>query len=168
MRSPTSCCTPSASATPAWLEANPTRVKVGGRMMVKRVMGKASFAKLADRTGQIQLFLQRSTLGEVYDEFKGWDVGDIARRRRRAVQTQDRRAVGAASRSCALLVEVAAAAAGQVARPRRHGDPLSPALRRSHHRPSRVAQVFRTRTRDRAATCATSSTRWTSSKSRRR
>ena len=41
-----------------WLEANPTRVKVGGRMMFKRVMGKASFVKIADRTGQIQLFLQ--------------------------------------------------------------------------------------------------------------
>src|SRR5689334_6685537 len=43
-----------------WLEANPTRVRVGGRMMFKRVMGKASFAKLADRTGHIQIFLQES------------------------------------------------------------------------------------------------------------
>src|ERR1043165_9551696 len=42
---------------PEWLEANPTSVRVGGRMMFKRVMGKASFAKLADRTGHIQLFL---------------------------------------------------------------------------------------------------------------
>jgi lysyl-tRNA synthetase class 2 len=61
----------------AWLEANPTRVRVGGRMMFKRVMGKASFAKLADRTGQIQIFLQQETLGEAYEAFKGWDVGDI-------------------------------------------------------------------------------------------
>ncbi|HUO80378.1 MAG TPA: lysine--tRNA ligase, partial [Steroidobacteraceae bacterium] len=35
-----------------WLEANPTRVKVGGRILFKRLMGKASFAKIADRTGQ--------------------------------------------------------------------------------------------------------------------
>ena len=62
--------------TGEWLEANPTRVRVGGRMMFKRVMGKASFAKLADRTGQIQLFLQES-LGEPYEAFKSWDVGDI-------------------------------------------------------------------------------------------
>ncbi len=41
-----------------WLVANATPVKVGGRMMFKRVMGKASFAKIADRSGQIQLFLQ--------------------------------------------------------------------------------------------------------------
>jgi lysyl-tRNA synthetase class 2 len=62
----------------AWLEANPTRVRVGGRMLFKRIMGKASFAKIVDRTGQIQLFIQRENVGDaVYDGFKGWDVGDI-------------------------------------------------------------------------------------------
>jgi lysyl-tRNA synthetase, class II len=63
--------------TAQWLEANPARVQVGGRMLFKRVMGKASFAKIADRTGQIQLFLQQDALGAAYDAFKGWDVGDI-------------------------------------------------------------------------------------------
>ena len=51
-------------------------------MMFKRVMGKASFAKIADRSGQIQLFLQESTLGAAYEAFKGYDVGDILGRRR--------------------------------------------------------------------------------------
>jgi lysyl-tRNA synthetase, class II len=60
-----------------WLEEHPTAVHVGGRMMAKRVMGKASFAQIVDRTGQIQLFLQQAALGEVYEAFKGWDVGDI-------------------------------------------------------------------------------------------
>ncbi len=60
-----------------WLAANPTRVKVGGRLMFKRVMGKASFAKIADRTGQIQLFLQAEHLTSAYEAFKGWDVGDV-------------------------------------------------------------------------------------------
>src|SRR5579871_4147812 len=60
-----------------WLEANPTRVNVGGRMMFKRVMGKASFAKIADRTGLVQLYLQQQTLGPSYDGFKAFDVGDI-------------------------------------------------------------------------------------------
>ncbi len=46
-------------------------------MLAKRVMGKASFAKIADRTGQIQLFVQSEPLGAMYDEFKGWDVGDV-------------------------------------------------------------------------------------------
>src|SRR5579863_1276819 len=53
----------------AWLEAHPVQVRVGGRMMSRSKMGKASFAKIADRSGQIQLFLQESTLGAAYDEF---------------------------------------------------------------------------------------------------
>src|SRR5271155_1864663 len=59
------------------LDADGVRVSVAGRMRVKRVMGKASFAKLADSSGEIQIFLQRDALGEAYDEFKTWDVGDI-------------------------------------------------------------------------------------------
>ncbi|MBB6091786.1 lysyl-tRNA synthetase class 2 [Povalibacter uvarum] len=62
---------------PEWFDQNAVPVKVGGRMMAKRIMGKASFAKIMDRSGQIQLFLQRDSLGEVYEDFKGWDVGDV-------------------------------------------------------------------------------------------
>ncbi|HEY7377655.1 MAG TPA: lysine--tRNA ligase [Steroidobacteraceae bacterium] len=60
-----------------WLEQNPHAVSVGGRMMLRRVMGKASFAQLQDRTGEIQLFLQQDALGDVYEAFKTWDIGDI-------------------------------------------------------------------------------------------
>ncbi len=63
--------------TDEWLTANPVRVRVAGRMMFKRVMGKASFAKLQDSSGQIQVYLQADTLGAAYDGFKGFDVGDI-------------------------------------------------------------------------------------------
>ena len=59
-----------------WFEANPVPVTVAGRMMAKRVMGKASFATIADRSGRIQLFLQSAAVGEAYDAFKGWDIGD--------------------------------------------------------------------------------------------
>ncbi len=53
-------------------------VKVSGRMMVKRVMGKSSFIKLKDRTTEIQIRLERDRLPEgVYQKFKKWDVGDI-------------------------------------------------------------------------------------------
>ncbi|MDH3275452.1 MAG: lysine--tRNA ligase [Gammaproteobacteria bacterium] len=53
-------------------------VAVVGRMMVKRVMGKASFIKLQDRSGQIQIRLERDRLPEGdYQAFKKWDVGDI-------------------------------------------------------------------------------------------
>ena len=61
------------------LEAMGQRVSIAGRMMAKRVMGKASFARLQDMSGNIQLFLQRDNLPEgVYnDGFKKWDVGDV-------------------------------------------------------------------------------------------
>ena len=61
------------------LEQMKVSVAVAGRMMAKRIMGKASFAQLQDMSGRIQLFLQRDSLPEgVYnDGFKKWDVGDI-------------------------------------------------------------------------------------------
>ncbi|MCG6885903.1 MAG: lysine--tRNA ligase [Proteobacteria bacterium] len=61
------------------LEANPVRVRVAGRMMLRRVMGKASFASLQDMSGRIQLFIRRDDLPEgVYNQqFKKWDLGDI-------------------------------------------------------------------------------------------
>jgi lysyl-tRNA synthetase class 2 len=59
------------------LEASARRVAIAGRVMAKRVMGKAAFAQLQDVSGRIQLFLQSNVLGEAYDAFKGWDVGDI-------------------------------------------------------------------------------------------
>jgi lysyl-tRNA synthetase class 2 len=59
------------------LDAAAVRVSVAGRMRAKRVMGKASFAKLEDSSGAIQIFLQQSALVDSYDEFKSWDVGDV-------------------------------------------------------------------------------------------
>ncbi len=62
----------------AVLEAGPVQVSVAGRMMLKRVMGKASFATLQDGSGRIQLYVQRDAVGEaVYEAFKHWDLGDI-------------------------------------------------------------------------------------------
>ncbi len=56
----------------------PVEVKVAGRMMLKRVMGKASFATLQDVSGRIQIYIARDKVGEEdYTAFKGWDLGDI-------------------------------------------------------------------------------------------
>ncbi len=61
-----------------WFEDNTVRVKVAGRMMGKRVMGKLSFVHIQDMSGRIQLILRRDELPENrYREFKSWDVGDI-------------------------------------------------------------------------------------------
>jgi lysyl-tRNA synthetase class 2 len=63
---------------PEALEATPIPVSVAGRMMLKRVMGKASFATVQDATGRIQLYVTRDAVGEeAYAEFKRWDLGDI-------------------------------------------------------------------------------------------
>ena len=64
-------------------EAAPVDVVVAGRMMLKRVMGKASFATIQDGSGdhagsRIQLYIGRDVIGEeVYEQFKHWDLGDF-------------------------------------------------------------------------------------------
>ncbi len=67
------------TATNEELEANPVEVAIAGRVMLKRVMGKASFATVKDGSGVIQLFLTPSIVGqETYDFFKKMvDLGDI-------------------------------------------------------------------------------------------
>ncbi len=60
------------------LESLAVRVRLAGRMMTRRVMGKASFAHLQDMSGRIQLYVKRDDLPEGhYAEFKQWDLGDI-------------------------------------------------------------------------------------------
>jgi lysyl-tRNA synthetase, class II len=64
--------------TPEQLEQHATVASVGGRMMLKRVMGKASFATIQDATGRFQLYVTRDGVGEeAYAAFKHWDLGDI-------------------------------------------------------------------------------------------
>jgi lysyl-tRNA synthetase class 2 len=60
------------------LEALALNVSIAGRMMLKRIMGKASFATVQDGTGQIQFFITPADVGaDTYDAFKKWDLGDI-------------------------------------------------------------------------------------------
>ena len=61
------------------LETLNLRVSLAGRLMSRRVMGKASFAHLQDMSGRMQLFVQRDALEEgIYNgQFKKWDIGDI-------------------------------------------------------------------------------------------
>ena len=61
------------------LEARKVRVKIAGRLMTRRIMGKASFAHVQDMSGQIQIYVQRDMLAEDFynDQFKKWDIGDI-------------------------------------------------------------------------------------------
>jgi lysyl-tRNA synthetase class 2 len=60
------------------LEAKPILVSLAGRIMTRRVMGKASFVNLQDRLGKIQLYIKKDLLAEgTYEAFENWDLGDI-------------------------------------------------------------------------------------------
>ena len=59
------------------IEAAARHVKVAGRMMLKRGQGKVSFVQIQDMSGRIHLFVQANALGETYEAFKSWDIGDI-------------------------------------------------------------------------------------------
>ena len=60
------------------LDASPINVKIAGRMLFKRVMGKASFANLQDLKGRIQVYVSKDGIGdESYADFKKSDIGDI-------------------------------------------------------------------------------------------
>jgi lysyl-tRNA synthetase class 2 len=60
------------------LAAAPVEVRVAGRIMLKRVMGKASFISVQDLSGRIQIYVSRDHVGEdIYTAFKRWDLGDI-------------------------------------------------------------------------------------------
>ncbi len=60
------------------LEAKPIHVKMAGRIMTRRQMGKASFIHIQDMSGQMQVYLKQDELeAGVYESFKHWDLGDI-------------------------------------------------------------------------------------------
>ena len=62
----------------AIMDASPIHVSVAGRIMLKRVMGKASFCHVQDRDGKIQVYVSKDGIGEdAYAEFKKMDIGDI-------------------------------------------------------------------------------------------
>ena len=67
-----------AGKTAEQLEQHKQHVAIAGRMVLKRVMGKASFATLQDGSGRMQMYVQRDEVGEdIYSDFKHWDLGDI-------------------------------------------------------------------------------------------
>jgi len=59
------------------LHATDCSIRLAGRIVAKRIMGKAAFAHIQDSSGKIQLFLQSAALGDDFNAFKHWDIGDI-------------------------------------------------------------------------------------------
>ncbi|MEK6805575.1 MAG: lysine--tRNA ligase [Pseudomonadota bacterium] len=77
------------SRTAESLEEDTTEFAIAGRLMAKRVMGKASFGTLQDMSGRLQVFIQQAAVGEgIYADFKTWDVGDIVGATGRLMKTK--------------------------------------------------------------------------------
>ena len=123
------------------LDEEAVRVSVAGRMMSKRVMGKASFCHLQDQSGQIQLFIKRDRVSpEIYQAFKSWHVGDIVGAAGNLFKTSTGELSVRVGRSSAAG-EVASAPAGEMARYRRPRTQAAPPLRGpadEQENPSRV------------------------------
>ncbi len=67
-----------ADKTEAEFEAQPVHVSIAGRIMTRRLMGKASFVHLKDMSGRIQLYVKQDAVSpEIYEDFLQWDLGDI-------------------------------------------------------------------------------------------
>lgn len=115
------------------LEALNIEVAVAGRMMTRRIMGKASFVTLQDVGGRIQLYVARDDLPEgVYNEqFKKWDLGDILGAKGKLFKTKTGETVYPLHRA-ASADQSTASAAGQIPRLAGSGSALSSALSGSH------------------------------------
>ena len=72
-----------------WFDDNTVKATIAGRMMLKRVMGKASFATLQDASARMQLYVKRDEQADgVYSQFKSWDAGDLLGASGRVFKTQ--------------------------------------------------------------------------------
>ena len=114
------------------LEALNLTVSVSGRMMLKRVMGKASFATVKDATGSLQFFINDQGVSEaIHNAFKHWDMGDYCRHRC-IISHKQRRALRALHPP-APIKQKPAPTARQVSWPGRSRNALPPAVCRPDH-----------------------------------
>jgi lysyl-tRNA synthetase class 2 len=114
--------------TPELLAEQGTVASIAGRMMLKRQMGKASFATLQDGTGRFQLYVTRDDVGEeVYAAFKHWDLGDFIAAEGKVFKTRTGELSLHAPTSAAH--QEPAPHAGQIPRRGRPGSEVPPALR---------------------------------------
>jgi lysyl-tRNA synthetase class 2 len=89
---PATCTAAHGEKSKEDLEAAPVQAQLAGRMMLKRVMGKASFATLQDMSGRVQIYVSEGSRGrDPYDAFKRMDLGDILGATGRTVPHQNQR-----------------------------------------------------------------------------
>ena len=111
-------------------EQNGNTYRVGGRIMSMRKFGKAAFFHIQDESGRMQIYARRDIVGdEQFNLFKKWDIGDIVGVHGRLFKTKTGE-LSVQAFKAGNGHQVPAAAAGEISRPDRCGNPLSPALRR--------------------------------------
>lgn len=116
-------------------ELENTEVAIAGRLMTRRIMGKASFIDVRDGSDRMQVYVRRDEIGDDnYAEFKKWDLGDIVGVKGKVFRTKMGEISVHADRDNAAF-EVPAAAAREVARPQGQGRALQEALPRPHRQP---------------------------------
>lgn len=110
------------------MDADPIEVSIAGRMMFKRVMGKASFCNIADLKGNIQVYVAKDAVGEeAYADFKKSDIGDIYGVKGYVFRTKtDEISIHAEE---ITLVQVTSGASGEVPRNHRHRYKIPPEIR---------------------------------------
>ena len=110
-------------------------VRLAGRMMSKRIMGKASFADLSDRYGRLQLYVKRDAIGdEAYKGFKKMDIGDIIGIAGEVFRTK-KGEISVAVTELTLLSKNLIPTAREVAWPQGYRHAIPSALRGPHHQP---------------------------------
>lgn len=112
----------------ATLEAAAKLVRVAGRMVLKRVMGKASFATIQDMSGRIQLYISNDLTGEsAHQAFKHHDLGDIIGAQGGALPNQNRRTLSSGN-TATPSNQITTPATGEVPRLNRSRTKVSPTL----------------------------------------
>ena len=135
------------------------QVDVAGRITALRDMGKASFLDLRDGSGRIQCYVKKDIVGdEAYAALADLDLGDFLAVSGPLFRTRTSE-ITVEARSLHGAREGAAPAAGEVARPRGHRDPLPPALPRPDGERRRARDLPHARRRSSPASAATSTTR---------
>ena len=117
------------------MDANPIHVAVAGRMMFKRVMGKASFCNIQDLQGNIQVYVARDAIGtDSYADFKKSDIGDIFGLEGFAFRTRTGDAV----------IQEFTDPSGEIPWSDRYGYPLSSEICRPDHEPGKQESIYQT------------------------
>ena len=126
------------------MDASPIHVAIAGRMMFKRVMGKASFCNIQDLQGNIQVYVARDAIGEEsYADFKKSDIGDIFGLEGFAFRTRTGE-ISIHAEKMTLLIQELTDSSGEIPRTDRYRYPLSSEICGSDHESGQQECIYQT------------------------